>query len=298
MTMRPLVVRWTIGDVHPLGFEALRLSIWGARRLFGPDATYVACVNSVPLDRARELTGNVPDEVVWRDVTGELPGFLRAHLDENLAEGVGWKFAPLQLDPDRYELALDNDCILWEMPVAIREWLNDDPRGFVIAEDVRVMFGQFQERCGPEPRNSGIRGLPPNFALRPALHSLLNEPPVTLSSELDEQGMQVALVSMEKPPLVVRVDEVTICAPFWPLRPDLGRCGAHFVGLNARQLPWKYYDRPASEWTREHWRTHRPELYRRVGIEPLKRHDRLNRRGEQPDGSDRAGLLSEESATV
>lgn len=33
-------VRWTIGDVSDEGFEALRLSVWGAFRLFGEDAVY------------------------------------------------------------------------------------------------------------------------------------------------------------------------------------------------------------------------------------------------------------------
>lgn len=42
-------IRWTIGDVHPLGVEALRLSIWGAWKLFGPAAKYAVCANSVPL---------------------------------------------------------------------------------------------------------------------------------------------------------------------------------------------------------------------------------------------------------
>ena len=42
----PLAVRWTIGDVNPAGFEALRLSIWGACRLFGPEGQYAVCVNT------------------------------------------------------------------------------------------------------------------------------------------------------------------------------------------------------------------------------------------------------------
>ncbi|RYD81950.1 MAG: hypothetical protein EOP84_10190 [Verrucomicrobiaceae bacterium] len=113
-------VRWTIGDVHERGFEALQLSICGAWKLFGPDARYLVCFNRVSLDRALELTGKIPETVEWREINGEVPGFIRSHLDSGMAEGVGWKFAPIRVFPDLHELALDNDCILWEMPKAIR----------------------------------------------------------------------------------------------------------------------------------------------------------------------------------
>ena len=63
-------------------------------------------------------------------------------------------------------LSLDNDCILWEAPPAIRQWVEeDDPTRCVAAEDVLACFGQFAPLCGPEPRNGGIRGLPPAFSL-------------------------------------------------------------------------------------------------------------------------------------
>jgi hypothetical protein len=269
MAMRPLGIRWTIGDVSPLGFEALRLSLWGAYRLFGDDAAYAVCVNNVPLDLARERTGDVPEKVIFRDATAELSAFLRPHLDAGVAEGVGWKFAPLQLFPDRYELSLDNDCILWALPEALRAWLHGDPEGAVVlAEDVRPCFGQFASLCGPAPRNSGIRGLPRGFDLEGALRRVLKARPVTLVSELDEQGLQVAALSQDRSPLVVTVDEVTICSPFPPHRPGLGGAGAHFVGLNARALPWRYDDRPASELVREHFQRLRGAVEARLWPAP------------------------------
>lgn len=70
-----------------------------------------------------------------------------------------------------------------------------------------------------------------------------------------------------RPAHVVPTADVAICSPFWPKRPGLGRCGAHFVGLNSRALPWTYYDRPATRWVEENWRRHRPKLYRRVGLD-------------------------------
>lgn len=263
-----LGVRWTVGDVSDAGWEALRYSIWGAWRLFGESAAFVVCVNTVPLARARALVGDVPDGVVLRDVTHELAPVVAHHLDREMAQGVGWKFAPLRLFPDRYELALDNDCILWRVPRAVQRWFDaPDDSWCVIAEDVRPAFGKFAPLCPAAPRNSGIRGLPPGFDLERTLRTLLDTHPVTLSSELDEQGMQVAAVSLDRAPLVVGADEVTICSPFWPHNPELGPCGAHFVGLNGRGLEWEYYGRPATEWRREHWEQRRPEVRRRVGLD-------------------------------
>lgn len=268
MSTRPASVgiRWTIGDVSVRGFEALRLSIWGAWRAFGPETEYVVCVNTVSCDEARDRTGLVPDEVDWQPAA-DLPSFLRDHLEASMAEGVAWKFAPLRFFPDRWEIALDNDCILWERPTAIRRWLEaSDGDLCVLAEDVKRCLGQFDELSGPGAFNTGIRGLPPGFDLESAMRSVLINKPVMLRSELDEQGLQAAALSLRKPPSLVSVGEVTICSPFWPHRPHLGPRGAHFVGLNARSLPWRYYDRPAVECIAENWRSHREVLYRRVGL--------------------------------
>jgi hypothetical protein len=265
--MSRLGVRWTIGDVSGDGFRALRLSIAAARRAFGPQTELAVCVNTVPVEEARERVGKLPCEVSWRAAEREdVPEFLRRRLDGGMAEGVGWKFAPLRIFPALHELSLDNDCIVWEAPRAVREWLADPRPTFVAAADVRTCFGQFVSWCGPEPLNSGIRGLPPAFDLGRALEQLLEEHPVTLRSELDEQGMQMAVLRRSGPVRVVGVDEVSICSPFPPHLPGLGRCGAHFVGLNARELPWKLDGRPASELTSAHFARHLPAVRERAGL--------------------------------
>jgi hypothetical protein len=260
-----LVVRWTVGAVSDEGFDALGWSIAGASQVFGASAEYVVCVNSVAVEVARRLAAPLPIDVTWRQATAdEIPTFMRDRLDEDFAEGVGWKFAPLQIADARRELALDNDCILWGMPAAVRAWLTDDASACVVAEDVRPGFGQFARLCGDAPRNSGMRGLPAGFPLADALRTILDDHPVTLRSELDEQGLQIAAVMRSGVPLLVTTSEVTICSPFAPHQPHLGSCGAHFVGLNAKQLPWSFHGRPASDVTRDHWERLKPQVRARI----------------------------------
>ncbi len=260
-----LAVRWTIGDVAPRGFAALRASVWGAWRLFGPEARYRIYVNTVAIEDARARCGAVPAAVEWCAAGARLPGWLAGALDAGMAEGVAWKLVPLRAFPGDHELSLDNDVVLWDLPQAIRAWLDGRAR-FALAEDVRACFGRFAALCGARPLNSGIRGLPPGFDLEAALRGVLARCPGTLSSELDEQGLQIAALLAAGPAAVVEVDEVTICSPFPPHLPHLGRAGAHFVGLNTRRLGFRFEGRDAESVRAEHWDALAGEVAWRVGL--------------------------------
>jgi len=156
----PIGIRWTIGDVNPAGFEALRLSVYGAMRLFGNEADYRVYVNTITVAEARRRTGAVPDNVEWSVTECRIPDVLRPSITEGMAEGVAWKLMPLRAFPGRFELSLDNDVILWGIPPAIERWLtSDDPAAGLIAADVCLAHGKFASLCGTEPCNSGIRGL-------------------------------------------------------------------------------------------------------------------------------------------
>jgi hypothetical protein len=261
--MPGLGVRWTIGDVSERGFDALALSIRGMTALLGDRADYVVCVNTVPIDTARRRLGAQADAVRFVQADALAPAFLVERFDDAFAEGVGWKFAPPRIFPDRHELALDNDCILWALPDAIARWLASDD-GFLLAEDVVPAFGRFAAHCPTPPRNTGIRGLPPGFDLARALVATLDRVDERLSSELDEQGLQVAALSRDRTPEVVGVDDVSICSPFPPHLPDLGRCGVHFVGLNARSLPWSRGGRSADAWIRDHFDALKDDVDERI----------------------------------
>ena len=259
--MKKLTIRWTIGDVSSRGYEALRLSILGVTRLL-PDAQGIVTVKSVSVREAKRRIGEVADLVDWVDSDGRAPGWLQPYLHSNFAEGVAWKFAPVRLSPDSYELSLDNDVVLWELPSAMEAWMRDDD-SCLIAEDVACAYGQFTAMCGDQPRNSGIRGLPPGFPMDRELRAMLQSQDVLLTTELDEQGLQVAVVTSGKHH-VVSIADVSICSPFPPHSRMLGKCGAHFVGLNAKTLPWTFQGKSGEEYLYANWDGWQPEIRSRI----------------------------------
>lgn len=267
-----LAIRWTIGPVSEPGFEALHLSAWGAWRAFGA-VPRVVCVNGLSVGEARERAGPLPPGLDWRDTTHEVPPHLAPVFGGGMAEGAAWKLVPLRCFPGAFELALDNDCILWDVPVALARWL-DQPatgRACLLGEDVKPCYGQFAALAPDLSLNAGLRGVPPAFDLAREVAAVLaararaTGHPVRFEQGLDEQGLQVAALARGGALLVVALDDVAVCSPFWPHRPGLGRCGAHFVGLNAPTLPFDYYGRPADAWMREHWAKLAPQLRERTG---------------------------------
>jgi len=88
---------------------------------------------------------------------------------------------------------------------------------------------------------------------------MLEETPIVLKSELDEQGLQAAVLNRMHLQLV-GLDEVSICSPFPMHQNVLGRCGVHFVGLNQKTLPWELEGRGAHELIHERWYSFQSDL--------------------------------------
>src|SRR4051794_23882737 len=159
--MAAIVVRWTIGNVSVKGFEALELSIAGAQQVFGSDARYLVCVNTISAAvMAARVRRSLPAVEWYQAANRDIPHWLRPYLDNRMADGVAWKLAPLAVDAQLPTLALDNDVVLWRMPESVARWLEDGD-SLLIAEDVTSCYGGFAPWCPNEARNSGIRGTPP-----------------------------------------------------------------------------------------------------------------------------------------
>jgi hypothetical protein len=228
----------------------------------------VVCVNSISIEAACRRACPLPHGVEWR-YAERLPPMLASVVGETMAEGVAWKLAPPRLFPQAHEISLDNDYILWDLPPALEQWLTENDPPCVLAADVRPAFGRFADLTRTEPRNTGLRGLPPHYDLGAALERVLEQHERPLQSELDEQGLQVVAMELDRPVRIVPTEDVTVCSPIWPHQPWLGRAGAHFVGINAKSLPFDYYGRPARDVVADNWARFRPEIEARVGAPNL-----------------------------
>lgn len=186
MTM-PLCVRWTIGDVVPFGVEALRLSIWGAYRCFGPSARYVVSVHGVSASRARALVGALPEVVGFHAVEPRaLPAWL---VRESAAPRAAARFAPPTLDDARAELAIDRGCVLWSVPPALQAWLDDpDPRACLLLEDEGAL------------PTTALRGAGVGFDLGEALREAQRETPRTLRTAEELERLEIHAVGLLGPP--------------------------------------------------------------------------------------------------
>ena len=247
--MRPGVgVRWTIGDGQPRAYESLRLSILGAWRLFGPRAAYAVCVNTVSTAEVRRRVGPVPAAVAWVDTTrGWARSFAFAHTGPGRAQNAAWQLVPPRLFPDRFEIALDGDVILWAMPGAMEGWLAEPhPGSTLLAEAHTLAYGAFAGLGGARAGSTAIRGVPPGFDLVAAWKGVLRDRPAFLSTSADVEGLLVAAHVRAGEPWLVSREDVAFSPPRPAQAPVLGRCGVRFVGSD------------------EHWDRCRPELYRRV----------------------------------
>ena len=250
-------VRWSVGALGSRGMEALRLSIWGAWRIFGERALYTVFVRGRSAHDVQEAMEELPPGIAWVNSDDLVPPFILAH-GGGAAETVEERFAPLRQYPGRFELSLDPGCILWELPEPIERWLVEQ-HGYrcILTQDASAKYGQFHEYCGPGHLSSAIRGLPPAFKYGATIRELLRERELMVGHRLrmspdDALGLEIAAAVRLAEPLIVTEREVTVCSPFHPY---LGTCGARFVGLHAEYAPWT-----------ECWERHRPELYRKVEL--------------------------------
>jgi len=195
------------------------------RRLI-PDAHLVVCHNG-----ERDPIPWPADEIIdQRTINFNLP------YDPS---GPGWKLYPPRLNIDAWELWLDNDLILYEMPPAIEEFFQSDR--LLISEAFKRSYSERFDSLVPQGvnYNSGILGLPPGFDFEAHLTPLMQDR-VGWTDHFDEQSL-VAHIFHKHDPLIVPMKEVQVLQE----RYIKGSHGIHFVGLNGGDV--KHWNRYKSE---------------------------------------------------
>ena len=216
--MKPLV-RWTIGNVKPAGYECLARSIDNFTNLYDVD---VKVCHNCSVDNLK----NIPSQ------------YLYDQRQEWSIEpmGVAWKLYPPRLAPERHELLIDNDIIIEKHIEEIDKFFNSNCT--LLLEDVTRCYGKFEKHVPPEYCiNSGIYGMPPDFNLDKFIDFFAKtgwevnaKGEYESSKTFDEQGL-VAFSLLSHPSYVIIPNtSVRTCEREF----EEGK-GMHFIGLNRRE---------------------------------------------------------------
>jgi hypothetical protein len=157
-----LIIRWTFGETlnRPTSlqaFDMLECGVAFASVLF-PNARKIISYNSLKSSKSLEKLKCIAQNNVEL-IESTSPDFRKVVSTKNSF----WKYYPKRYDINKYELILDNDVILWDLPETITNWLNSN--GLLINTDWNgSYYGIYNKDIPKETKlNAGIIGYPPDF---------------------------------------------------------------------------------------------------------------------------------------
>lgn len=238
---RNLLVRWTVGNVSKDGFDCLRRSILNFQSLYS-----CRCV----------LCYNCEYELISYNGYARFPGLELYNQAEHIHDkptpiGVSWKLYPSRLNPDGYEISIDNDLVIEKSIKEIDEFLNSDST--LLLEGNSRTYGKFGTHVPKGYQiNSGIYGMPPGFDLQKYINFYSGESweknafgQHEKNETFDEQGIiALALLSYHKR-LIIPSTTISNCEN------NYEECdGMHFISLNrvANHQPYKIYRTKRDKW--------------------------------------------------
>jgi hypothetical protein len=223
--MKPLA-RWTIGRVHPYGWEVLIKSVKTFPKIY-PEFDLIICHNNLSLSEIKTL--NNLNVKLYRQI--ENPNLPIAN--------SGWKLIPSRISIKSHELWLDNDVLIWKRVPAIDLWLSSNTG--IITQGLYGLYGKFKEFVNsPHPVCAGVFGLPPNFNFESKIINLYNNKlrHKRLDMPFDEQGLTAAIVTNIPGFIKIPMNQIKICENENDKVGDV--CGVHFVGTNrGYKQAWK-----------------------------------------------------------
>lgn len=224
---KPLL-RWTIGDVSPYGFETLAVSVSKAKSIYGDEFDYIICHNHLSEQQLSVVSGmGVPMYEQKIECCG---------LNIDPGKTNSWKLFPPRLRMSSHEIFLDNDVILHDRVPEIEDFLRERRPIALQGGRKSPAYGRFESMV---PKNlticSAIFGYPPGFDAESKLSSMVKER--ILPEQFDEQGM-VAAVFASSEGMLIPEERISNC---WSGYVE-GKFGVHFAGVNYGQTkPWRRY---------------------------------------------------------
>lgn len=218
--MKP-IVRWTIANVHKIGFDALNKSVRSFVKIYRDKYETVICYNNLSVENVNKLpkVDRLVDQFDFKDsYPTSVPG-----------SNPAWKIYPARLNINVQEVFIDNDVIIYkEIPEL--ELLDT----IVISESItRSYSGVLKDQVTIEV-NTGLFSLPPNFNFENKLINLINEFNIKWKDHLDEQTLLAFIIQQEKHHILTLEDIYVCCDKY-----QLGKYGVHFVGMNkGKKIFW------------------------------------------------------------
>lgn len=173
--MKKLIIRWTLGETNARELSSQALDMLNLSIKFGclrfkelfREVEFTICHNNLSesnLRNLKEITKR--NQITLIDVSDELPERLR---NKNV-KNSWWKYAPPRLDKKAYEVIMDNDLILWNIPQTLSRAIR---QGSLVAltDPAGKFYGDYRmevENVDSElSLNAGLIGLPPEFVINP-----------------------------------------------------------------------------------------------------------------------------------
>lgn len=228
-----VTIKWTMGIDRPksedrwkaFGWRALETSMKRISEVFDPEENRFVLYAKTGEDPRDVIT--VPDYVEIYDI---LPG--AAIVPIHYGALNKWTN---RVDINDYELWLDNDVIIWNMPPSIAKWIGS--KAILLSSDLEAGmakhgYGIFQAEADqyPIPINSGVVGLPPGLDIAKELTRIYkSKTGENWSKHCTEQGgmsrMFYMITGYDK--MIMSHEEVNLCS-----RKIVSKHGTHLWGLN------------------------------------------------------------------
>ena len=181
--MADLILRWTFGEIKfgynsPQGLELLKYSIKFAHLIFPGDfdnVEFYACYNNIRKSTLKTIEKfSKKYDVRLIDVSDLLLNKLRNDTSKN----SWWKYALPRIDITRYEIMIDNDVILWDIPDILRQAITENAL-IALSDGGGRFYGDFKEEIENLDKNlvlnAGFIGFPKGYSFN--LGGVFENPP-------------------------------------------------------------------------------------------------------------------------
>jgi hypothetical protein len=225
--MKP-ILRWTITNVHKLGFLVLKKSVESFSKLYKNSFEKVICFNNLSQENYKFLETLPVDRLVnQEDHKNDLP------IEAPKFYNPAWKIYPPRLNLDVQEIILDNDIILYKKIPELEKNI------LIVTEAIQRSYSGPLKSFVKNKINSGLISMPPGFDLKSKIITTFQKFPYQWKDYFDEQTL-IAYIAEQEEHEILSLDKIYVCCGDY----KIGQYGMHFVGINGgNSTCWNMFNR-------------------------------------------------------